>query len=113
MLVKFWHQPQPVFLHHPSRLVAVLVVFESVIDRESGHPDVNTRFERIAFGIEPQNGRMFGDCVIEQNHVDVVVKGWFLRRSSRPFQHQLLESLLPLKCQPTARTLLDVSSHPA
>src|SRR6266436_2653396 len=74
------------------------MIFKSVLHGNAGHSNVNTRFERIAFGIQLQNRPMFGDCVIDQNHVNVVVEGWFLRWSSRsPFQHQL-NPMLTMSC---------------
>jgi hypothetical protein len=64
--------PSPPLLQ--TAFVTVLVVFESVIYRQAGHADVYTRFERIALRIEPQNRGMFGDLIVEQNHVNAVVK---------------------------------------
>jgi hypothetical protein len=60
------------------------VVFESVIDRNSCHPDIYARLQWIAFRIESQNGRMLCDSVAQENHINVVVKvlslltRWFL-----------------------------------
>ena len=75
MFEQLRHQSNSIFSDNPSGFVTVFVILESVINRNAGHADVNARFKRIAVWIEPQNGRMFGDRVIEQNHVNVVVKG--------------------------------------
>jgi hypothetical protein len=58
-----------------------------MIDRNSRHPHVHTRLQRIAFGIEPQNRRMLCDSVSEQDHINVVVEQLFLlTRWFLPFQ---------------------------
>jgi hypothetical protein len=54
------------------------MIFKSMIDRNSRHPNVHTRLQRIAFGIEPQNRRMLCDSVSEQDHINVVVEQLFL-----------------------------------
>ena len=60
------------------------MIFESVIDWNSCHPDIYARLQRIASRIEPQDRRMFRDSVFEQDHINVVVKvsvlltRWFL-----------------------------------
>src|SRR6266436_3290342 len=74
------------------------MIFKSVFHWNAGHPNVNTWFLRIAFRVEPENRAMLCHGVIEQNHVNVVVEGWFLRWSSRsPFQHQL-NPMLMMSC---------------
>ena len=85
MLVKLWHQSHAVFPDDPGRFVAVFVIFESMIDRNSRHPNINAGLQRIAFRVEPQNRRMLCDRVLQQNHINIVVKvlflstRWFLR----------------------------------
>jgi hypothetical protein len=54
------------------------MIFESVIDRNSCQPNIHTGLQRIAFGIEPQYRRMPCDSVAQQNHINVVVKVFFL-----------------------------------
>jgi hypothetical protein len=84
MFVKLRHQSHAIFPDDPGRFVAVPVIFESVIDRNSCHPHIYTRLKRIAFRIEAQNRRMLRDSVFEQDHINVVVKvlvlltRWFL-----------------------------------
>ena len=87
MFVKLWHQSHAIFPDDPGRFVAVPVIFESVVDRNSCHPHIHTRLKRIAFRIEAQDRRMLGDSVFEQDHIDVVVKVLFLlTRWFLPFQ---------------------------
>jgi hypothetical protein len=69
----------PYFLTTQADFVTVFVVFESVIDGNAGHSDINTWFGGIAFRIEPQDGNMFGDLIVQQNHVNTVVEYWFFR----------------------------------
>ena len=78
MFVKLGHQPHAIFPNDPSRFIAVFVIFESVIDRNSCHADVNAWLQQVAFGIQPQNGRMLRDGVAQQNYVNVMVKRLFL-----------------------------------
>ena len=63
------------------------MIFESVIDRNSCHPDIHTRLQRIAFRIEAEDRRMLRDSVFEQDHINVVMKVLFLlTRWFLPFQ---------------------------
>ena len=78
MLVKIWHQSHAIFPDNPSGLVAILMVFESMVDRNSCHPDIHTRLQRIAFRIQSQNGRMLCDSIAQENHVNIVVEILFL-----------------------------------
>jgi hypothetical protein len=84
MFVKLWHQSHPVFPDDPRRFVAVFVIFESMIHRNSCHSNIHARLQRIAFRIEPQNRTMLCDSVAQQNDINVVVKvllfltRWFL-----------------------------------
>jgi len=57
----------------PRGFVAVLVVFEAVLDGQARHPDVNAGLGRITPWIGTQHGRVFGDGGIEQDHVNVVM----------------------------------------
>ena len=87
MFVKLRHESHAIFPDNPSRFVAVFVIFESMIDRNSCHPHIHTRLQGIAFRVEPQDRRMLRDSVFEQDHINIVVKvlvlltRWFL-----PFQ---------------------------
>jgi hypothetical protein len=65
MLIKVRHQFETVFSDHPGRLVTVLMIFESVVNRQTCHSDIDTRFVLIAAGIKPQDRRMLGDAIIE------------------------------------------------
>jgi hypothetical protein len=51
VFVKLWHQSHAIFPDDPSRFIAVFVIFESLINRESCHPDINAGLQRITFGI--------------------------------------------------------------
>jgi len=75
MLIKLGHQFETVFSNHPCGLVTILVILESVIDGQTCHADVDTWLALIARGIESQDRRMLGDSIIEQNDVDIVMKG--------------------------------------
>ena len=87
MFVKLRHKSHAVFPNDPSRFVGVLVIFESMVDWNSRHPDIDARLQRIAFRVEPQNRRMFCDSVFEQDHINIVVKVFFLlTRWFLPFQ---------------------------
>ena len=78
MFVKLWQQSNAIFPDDPSRFVALFVIFESVIDWQSGHADIDAGLQWIMVGIEPQNGRMLSDSIAQENHVDVMVKRLFL-----------------------------------
>ena len=54
------------------------MIFESVIDWQSGHADIDAGLQGIMVGIQPQNGRMLSDSIAQENHVDVMVKRLFL-----------------------------------
>ena len=87
MFVELWHQSDPVFPDDPGGFVAVLVVFESVINPDSGHPNIDAGLRCIAFRIQPNDGRVLGDSIAEQNHIHVVMKRLFLLgRASLRFQ---------------------------
>ena len=85
MFVKLRHQSHAIFADDPGRFVAVFVIFKPMIDRYSRHAHIHAGLQWIAFGIEPQNRRMLCHSVLQQNHINVVVKvlflltRWFLR----------------------------------
>ena len=70
---EFGQEMEPVLANGPCRLVAVLVIFETVFDGEASHADVDARFCGIALRVGAQDGGMFGDCGIEEDDVDAVV----------------------------------------
>ena len=87
MFVKLRHESHAVFPDDPSRFVAVFVIFESMVDWNSRHPDIDARLQRIAFRIKAQDRRMLRDSVFEQDHINVVMKVLFLlTRWFLPFQ---------------------------
>ena len=51
----------------------MLVILETVLDRQPGHPDINARLGRVALRIEAQDRTVFQHRRIQQNHIDVVV----------------------------------------
>ena len=58
-----------------------------MVNRNSRHPDIDARLQRIAFRIKAQDRRMLRDSVFEQNHINIVVKVLFLlTRCFLPFQ---------------------------
>ena len=85
IFVKLWHQSHSIFPDDPRRFVAVFVILEAMIDRNSCHANIDAGLQWIPFRVEPQNGRMVCDSVLQQNHVNVMVKWiflltrWFLR----------------------------------
>ena len=78
MFVKLRHQSHAIFSDDPGRFVAVPVIFKSVIDGNSCHPNIYAGLQWIAFRIEPQNRRMLCDSVAQQNYINVVVIVFFL-----------------------------------
>ena len=87
MFVKFWYQSHAVFADDPCRFVAVFVIFESVVDRNSCHPDIDAGLQWISVRVESQDGAMLCDSVLQQNHINVVMKRFFLlKRWFLPFQ---------------------------
>jgi hypothetical protein len=74
MFVKLWHQAQAVFPEDPSRFIAVFVIFQSLINGNPRHTNVNAGFRLLAFRIEPQNRRMLENGRIEENDVDAVMQ---------------------------------------
>jgi hypothetical protein len=65
MFEQLGQQSNTIFSDQPDRLVAILVIFKSMIDRQSGHSNVNSRFGWIARRIAPQDRqilqRRFGE----------------------------------------------------
>ena len=87
MFVKLRHQSQAIFLDDPGRFVAVFMIFKSMVDRDSSHPNIHARLQRISFRIESQNRRMFCHSVLQQDDINIVVKRFFvLKRWFLPFQ---------------------------
>src|SRR5205809_1851153 len=74
ILVHLRQQSDTIFPDQPSRLVSVLVILESMIDRQSRHSNVDNRFGWIALGIALQNGPILERSSREQNDVHVVMK---------------------------------------
>jgi hypothetical protein len=74
MLVKFRHQPDSVFLHRPRRFVTILVIFESVFDRQPSYTDVEARLRGIPIWIAPQNRPMLRNRWLEQDYVNAVME---------------------------------------
>jgi hypothetical protein len=74
MLVKFRHQPDFVFLHHPRRFVTILVILEPVFNRQPSHADVEARLRGIPVWIAPQNRRMLRNRRLEQDYVNAVME---------------------------------------
>ena len=56
------------------RFIAVLVIFKSMSDRQTGHADIDARLLRVAFRIQAQNRRFFQRSFRKQNHIDAVVE---------------------------------------
>ena len=65
MFVKLRHESETILPNDPSRFVGVFVIFESMVDWNSRHPDIDARLQRIAFGVEPQDRRMFCDSIAQ------------------------------------------------
>ncbi len=65
MFVKLRHESHAVFPDDPSGFVGVFVIFESMVDWNSRHPDIDARLQRIAFGVEPQNRKMLCDSIAQ------------------------------------------------
>ena len=74
MLVKFRHQPDSVFLHRPRGFVTILVILESLFNRQPRHADVDARLRGIPIWIAAPNRRMLRNRRLEQNHVNAVME---------------------------------------
>src|SRR5689334_18353482 len=74
MLVHPGQQSNTVFPDQPSRLVSILMILESMIDRQSCHSNVDNRLGWIALRIALQNGPILQRSFREQNDVHAVMK---------------------------------------
>lgn len=82
MRIQLWHQSHSILLDYPRRLVAVLVVFKSMLRRQAAHADIHAWLGWIAFRIGPQNGGMACRLRIQQDDIDVVMES-FGQRAAR------------------------------
>jgi hypothetical protein len=80
MFIELRDQAKTIFPHDPGRLVTVPMILETMLWQKSAHADVNAWFAWIAFGIRPQNRRMFGRFIAKQHNVDVMMKLCFKPR---------------------------------
>src|SRR5690242_11459612 len=85
MLVKLRQQSNTIFLDQPGRLVPVLVIFKSMIDRQSGHSNVDSRLGWIAFWITLQNRPILQRSFREQDNVNVMMEFRFGGSKPSPF----------------------------
>jgi hypothetical protein len=72
------------------------MIFESVIDRQPGHTDINSRLVPIAFRIQLQDRSFSKSSFRQQDDVNIVMKPRFsrLRISSPPrTSHQFIKSV--------------------
>src|SRR6476469_2988974 len=74
MFVYLRQQSNTIFPDQPSRLVPVLVIFKSMIDRQSGHSNVDSRLGWIALWITQQNRPILQRSFGEQDDVNVVME---------------------------------------
>jgi hypothetical protein len=74
MLVHLRQQSNTIFPDQSGRLVPVLVIFKSMIDRQSGHSNVDSRLGRIALWIMPQNRPILQRSCGEQDDVNVMME---------------------------------------
>src|SRR6476660_6962651 len=72
MLVQLGQQSNTIFPDQPGGLVSVLVIFKSMIDRQSGQPNVDSRLGWIALWIMPQNRRILERSFGEQDDVNIM-----------------------------------------
>lgn len=72
--VEFRQEPDPIFVDGPGGFVAVLVILKAMLHRETRHADIDARLGGIAFWIQPQDGRVPGHRVIEEDDVDIVME---------------------------------------
>jgi hypothetical protein len=49
------------------------MTFETVINWQSGHPDMHARLQWIALGIEPQNRCVLSNSILKQDHINAVM----------------------------------------
>jgi hypothetical protein len=74
MFVKLWHQSDAIFSDYPRRFVAVLVILEPVVNRNSRHSNIDAGLRRISLWVKAQDRGMLCDSVLQQNNVNVMVK---------------------------------------
>src|SRR5438094_497379 len=74
MLEQLRQQSNTIFPDQPGRLVPVLVIFKSMIDRQSGHSNVNSRLGWIALRITVQNRPILQRTFGEQDEVNVMME---------------------------------------
>src|SRR6476620_7968224 len=74
MLVQLGQQSNTIFPDQPGRLVSVLVIFKSMIDRQSCHSDVDSRLTWITLRIALQNGPILQRSFREQDDVNIMME---------------------------------------
>src|SRR5947208_4611653 len=74
MLEQLRQQSNTIFPDQPGRLVPVLVIFKSMIDRQSGHSNVDSRLGWIALWIMLQNRPILQRRFGEQDDVNIMNK---------------------------------------
>jgi hypothetical protein len=74
MLVKFRHQTDSVFLHRPCGFETLLVILESVFNRQPSHADVEARFRGIPIRIAAQSRGMLRNLRLELDYVNAVTE---------------------------------------
>jgi hypothetical protein len=85
MLVHLRQQSNTIFPDQSGRLVPVLVIFKSMIDRQAGHSNVDSRLGRIALWIMPQNRPILQRSFGQQNDVNVMMEFRFGRSKPSAF----------------------------
>src|SRR5438874_7253262 len=85
MIVHLRQQSNAILPDQPGRLVPILVIFKSMIDRQSGHSNVNSRFGWIALRITLQNGPILQRSFGEQDDVNVMMEFRFGGSKPSPF----------------------------
>lgn len=83
MFEQLGQQSNTIFPDQPGRLVPVLVIFKSVIDRQSGHSDIHRRLGWIARPIMLQDRPILQRSFGEENDVNIMVEFGF--DHSEPF----------------------------
>src|ERR1700746_1515168 len=85
MLVHLRKQSNTIFPDQPGRLVSVLVIFKSMIDRQSGQPNVDSRLGWIALWITLQNRPVLQRSFGEQDDVNIMMEFRFGRSKLTAF----------------------------
>ncbi len=96
VLVEFGDEAEAVFADGPGGFVAVLVVFEAMLDGEAGHSDIQAGFGGVALGVEAEDGGVQGHGVVEEDDVDVMMM---------LLGHVLLHAAASLAVQPAQGTV--------